>query len=50
MATVAEVWASREAQDRFMQGRLAPAMAAAGISVAPSSVDWTELEAYVTPT
>ncbi len=48
-AVVAEVWDSREAQDRFMKGRLAPAMAAAGISLAPSSVDWTDLEAYITP-
>jgi hypothetical protein len=49
-AMVAEVWSSREAQDRFMQDRLAPAMAAAGVSVAPSSVEWTDLEAYVTST
>ena len=49
-AMVAEVWASREAQDRFMHGRLAEAMAAAGVSVAPSTVEWTDLEAYVTPT
>ena len=47
-AVVAEVWESREAQGRFMEDRLGAALAGAGVP-APSFVEWTDLEAYVTP-
>ena len=47
-AVVTEVWESREAQAGFMEGRLGAALAGAGVP-APSSVEWIDLEAYVTP-
>lgn len=42
---VAEVWASRADQERFMSGRLGAALAAAGVS-APSRLTWVPLLAF----
>ena len=44
---VGEVWESREAQDGFMSRAWARRWRARG-SPAPSSVEWIDLEAYVT--
>ena len=43
---VIEVWDSREHQARFMEGRLAEALAKGGITAPPSSVTWIELVAH----
>lgn len=40
---VIEVWDSPEHQARFMEGRLAEALAAGGITGPPSRVAWIEL-------
>ena len=44
---VAEVWESREAQGAFMESRLGPALASAGITDMPD-VTWVPLFAYYT--
>jgi hypothetical protein len=46
---VVEVWASRQDQERFMNGRLGRALQEGGITTAPSRVDWIDLVAYHTP-
>lgn len=43
---VIEVWDSPEHQARFMEGRLADALAAGGITGPPSGVTWIELIAH----
>jgi hypothetical protein len=40
---VFEVWESRDAQGRFMQERLGPAMQQGGITAQPSRVEWIAL-------
>jgi hypothetical protein len=45
---VDEVWESREAQGRFMQERLGPAIQAVGASAPPESV-WVDLVVYTLP-
>ncbi len=45
---VAEVWSSRADQGAFMQSRLGPALAAGGVTAAPS-VLWVPLLAYHQP-
>jgi hypothetical protein len=45
---VLEVWKSKEDQERFMQSRLAAAVAGAGFTGAPK-VTWVELFSYNTP-
>ena len=45
---VAEVWESRDAQMRFMQGRLGTALADAAVPE-PAAAEWVDLEAHVTP-
>lgn len=44
---VTEVWSSREAQARFMETRLGPALAAGGVTATPN-VTWVALVAYQT--
>jgi len=44
---VFEVWDSQESQERFMSERLGAALAAGGITSAPSRVEWLELAAHV---
>jgi hypothetical protein len=45
---VTEVWASRQAQETFMQERLGAALAAGGVTSAPE-VTWVPLSQYRTP-
>jgi len=45
---VFEVWDSREAQDRFMQTRLGPALQAGG-SPQPTRMEWIALAAHTIP-
>jgi len=45
---VSEVWASRADQEAFLRSRLGPALAAAGVTAAPS-VRWVPLLAYHQP-
>ncbi len=40
---VFEVWESRDAQGRFMEGRLGRALQEGGITAPPSRVEWVEL-------
>jgi hypothetical protein len=40
---VFEVWESRDAQERFMQGRLGRALQEGGVTAPPSRVEWIEL-------
>ena len=40
---VFEVWASREAQEEFMHGRLGAALQEAGITGPPARAEWIEL-------
>lgn len=44
--TVMEVWDSKEAQQRFMDGRLGRALQEGGITERPSRVEWIELAAH----
>jgi hypothetical protein len=43
---VFEVWESREAQQRFMEGRLGSALGEGGISGPPARVQWLDLAAH----
>jgi hypothetical protein len=45
---VSEIWASREAQDEFMNARLGAALADVSVP-APSKVTWVSLIAHVNP-
>lgn len=45
---VLEVWESRQAQQQFMQSRLASALQEAGLPE-PSRITWVDLLAYHTP-
>jgi hypothetical protein len=45
---VIEIWESREAQGRFMQDQLGPALAAAGVTTVPD-VTWVDLVNYTVP-
>src|SRR3954451_24465618 len=45
---VSEIWASRQAQDDFMNARLGAALADIGVP-APTKVLWVSLIAHVTP-
>src|ERR1700694_490158 len=45
---VIEIWESREAQGRFMQGQLGRALHDAGVTVMPE-ITWVDLIAYHTP-
>jgi hypothetical protein len=44
-----EVWESQEHQQRFMEGRLGPAMQDGGITGPPGRVEWLELAAHHHP-
>ncbi len=46
---VYEVWDSVEAQERFMNERLGPALQQGGITDPPSRADWVDLHAHHTP-
>jgi hypothetical protein len=46
---VFEVWESRDAQRRFMEGRLGRALQEGGIAAAPARVEWLELAAHTSP-
>ncbi len=46
---VFEVWESRDAQQRFMNERLAGALEEGGVSEPPSRVQWLGLAAYHSP-
>jgi hypothetical protein len=46
---VIEVWDTPEHQARFMDERLGEALARGGVTGAPSSVTWIELEAHHQP-
>jgi hypothetical protein len=46
---VFEVWESKEAQDRFMNGRLGRALAEGGVSGPPSRAEWVDLAAHTVP-
>jgi hypothetical protein len=43
---VMEVWESQEHQQRFMEGRLGPALHEEGITGPPGRVEWLELAAH----
>jgi hypothetical protein len=45
---VAEVWRSQADQEAFMHGRLADALAAAGVAVQPT-IRWVSLLSFQTP-
>ena len=47
--TVVEVWESREAQEKFMNGRLGPALGKAGVTKPPKKAEWTKLRAHHQP-
>jgi hypothetical protein len=47
--TVIEVWASRDDQASFMNERLGRALQEAGVTTAPSRVEWIDLVAYHLP-
>jgi hypothetical protein len=46
---VFEVWESKEAQDRFMNGALGRALQEGGINEPPTRVEWLDLAAYNSP-
>jgi len=46
---VFEVWASRDAQERFLSDRLRPALDAAGLTTPPTRVEWLDVAAYASP-
>lgn len=43
---VFEVWASKDAQQAFMEERLGAALADAGVTGPPARVEWLELGGY----
>lgn len=46
---VTEIWDTPEHQARFMENRLAAALAEGGVTSPPSSVTWIELVAHHSP-
>jgi hypothetical protein len=46
---VFEVWASQADQEAFMQDRLGPALAQAGIEGPPARLEWIEVAAHRNP-
>jgi hypothetical protein len=46
---VFEVWESKDAQERFMQERLARALQEGGVTAPPTRVEWLELAAHMSP-
>ena len=46
---VFELWASRADQERFLEERLGPALAAAGVEGPPARMEWIEITAHRTP-
>ncbi len=43
---VFEVWESKEAQERFLEERLGPALQAAGVTASPVRAEWLDVAAY----
>ena len=46
---VFEIWESRDAQERFLNDRLRPALEAAGVTTPPTRVEWLDVAAYASP-
>jgi hypothetical protein len=46
---VFELWASRADQERFLEERLGPALAEAGIEGPPARMEWIEISTHQTP-
>jgi hypothetical protein len=46
---VFEVWESKEAQERFLNGRLKPALEEAGVTTPPTRVEWLQVAAHASP-
>jgi hypothetical protein len=46
---VFEVWESRDAQERFLNERLMPALAAGGVTEPPTRNEWLDVAAYANP-
>jgi hypothetical protein len=46
---VFEVWSSRADQERFLEERLGPALAEAGIEGPPARLEWLEISAHRNP-
>ena len=46
---VFELWASRADQERFLEQRLGPALAKAGIEGPPARMEWIEVSAHRNP-
>lgn len=46
---VFELWASRADQERFLEERLGPALAQAGVEGPPARMEWIEVAAHQTP-
>lgn len=46
---VMEVWESREAQERFMNERLGPALQEGGITGPPSRAEWLDVASHHSP-
>jgi hypothetical protein len=46
---VFEVWESKEAQERFVNEQLMPALSAAGVTTQPTRVEWLIVAATTSP-
>ena len=46
---VFEIWESKDAQERFLNDRLRPALEAAGVTTPPTRVEWLDVAAYASP-
>ncbi len=46
---VFEVWESRDAQDRFLNDRLRPALEAAGVTTPPTRMEWLDVATHASP-
>jgi hypothetical protein len=46
---VFEVWSSRADQERFLEERLGPALAEAGVEGPPARLEWIEISAHRNP-
>jgi hypothetical protein len=46
---VVEVWETQEDQDAFMQSRLGPALAKAGVTGPPKRAEWSKHRSHNTP-
>jgi hypothetical protein len=46
---VFEVWESKDAQERFLNERLRPALEAANVTTPPTRVEWLTVTAHASP-